>query len=743
MAFRNPISSKQRKTTGAELGAFILVFLILTLLIGAILYINFFTTRNITNLQTNTRVAAVAFHMNATLQEIVNQTNQADFSLRKKILQGDPLSSVIPIEDTLRNIRFNVQGLKTLHTQVDSIISTRGEFFNFLEERLLLIEGMVGDFKSGKVRGAIYLSDHERDLNDSIYRHALLIQSALEQNLSSNMGKGILLAEDLGKSSRIFSMVVVLAFAILGTVLLLRLLKHDKIMRELQISKMKTEELSKVKDDFLANMSHEIRTPLHAIMGYTDLLKSGGLNEKQSSQIDILRIAGQQLYSVVNDMLDVAKLEDGKLRIEKKPFDLPAMLTELQSLFEPMAVEKGIELRIKIDDTVAHRVMSDPVRIRQILYNLMSNSIKFTEKGYVELRAAATDESNGIQRMQFDITDTGIGIDPKYHQAVFDRFEQVAESFDNAHSTGQRGTGLGLSIVQGLVQLLNGNIQLSSVLNRGTHFRVILPLEVVRGQKLPGEDEITDVYFDFSKLRLLIAEDNQINQFYLESLFRKWKVEWALAVTGKEVIELLKKDNRYDLVFMDLRMPEMNGEEALKIMKETGLKTMPVIAMTAHAQIGDDNWLERAGFDDKLNKPFDAFAFAERVKRNLPEDKRRQVIPENHPEQAEDFHQNNSYNLPPQMQARLYAIFAETFPANLKKLETAIMADDHEQSHEITHMMAGSLAVFGPSNAVLEKLNALRDAIKRHAGEDELIPLWKVYQASANKALDFARKNAT
>lgn len=731
---------KTTKTKGAELWAFILVFLILSMLIGAILLTNANTNRTINNLQENTLEAAYAFRMNAILQQVVNQTNQVDFNLRKKIIQNDDIATAALVEDTLRTIRRNLNELQELHFQLKLEESEKDHFFRLMNQRLGMVDTLLSDFQDRKRTGSVFLSERERQLNDSIYTYALQIQAGLENDLSSNMQAGISNSHTVGATNRLFSMIVVIAFAVLGTILLYRLLKHDKIMRELQLSKIKTEQLAKAKDDFLANMSHEIRTPLHAIMGYTELLKVGKLDKKQRQQVEILNNAGSQLYSVVNDILDVAKLEDGKLRIENKPFNLRLLFAELESIFNQSAKENGIGLIVRVDRAIPPRLLGDPVRIRQILYNLLGNSIKFTETGHVKLLASLKENYAQTSKVCFEVIDTGIGIDPKYHQSIFNRFEQVPGSPVEERLPATKGTGLGLSIVKGLVSLLEGEISVQSQPGAGTHFQVVLPLPVATEQSGATSEEIQEEFYDFSKIRVLIVEDNEVNQLFLELLMEKWKVNWAIVENGRQAVELLELDNGFDLVFMDLRMPEMSGEEALLYMQEKGLKTMPVIAMTAHAFSSDDYTLSNFGFDDWLNKPFNAHMFAEKIKIHLPDEKRSIARPASSNTDADFKH--NSGEIPPELQSRLFAIFAKSFPDSLEKLRHSIDGMDRPQAREVAHVLTGSLAAFGSRSTALERLNDLRDALKKEDNDEEVIAKWKIFEAAAGHALSYAKKHA-
>jgi signal transduction histidine kinase/ActR/RegA family two-component response regulator len=376
--------------------------------------------------------------------------------------------------------------------------------------------------------------------------------------------------------------------------------------KELIQAKLDAEAASQAKTRFLATMSHELRTPMNGVLGFAQLLETTAIDDNQRHYLMRLQQAGQSLLEIINDILDVSKIEAGKLEIVKAPFDVCKLVEDTISAQAPQAERKGLTLSHDIASTVPRYVLGDSARIQQILTNLISNAIKFTRAGTVHLAVteSAAEHASEAGTVLFSVTDTGIGIPAKVQERLFRPFVQADSSTTREYG----GTGLGLAIAKQLVQLMGGAIGVESEPGRGSRFWFTVPLAVLsrapRAVKAAAREELPPL-----RGRILLVEDNQINQQVAEHVLRSFGLDVAVVANGTEAVTACARD-AFDAVLMDCLMPEMDGYEATRHIRqqeatvESEARHLPIIAMTANALVGDRERCLAAGMDDYVPKPF-------------------------------------------------------------------------------------------------------------------------------------------
>lgn len=380
----------------------------------------------------------------------------------------------------------------------------------------------------------------------------------------------------------------------------------QKIISELEKDKEEVEVASKAKTDFLSNMSHDIRTPMNAIIGFSESLLMEELSDYQKGEVQNIYDAATTLLAIINNILDVSRIESGKEEKKEKPYEFRKIIMQLTSVITSKIDKQKIRFNINIDKNVPTHYIGDELKLYQILMNLLSNAVKYTESGSINFSVSA-DIFDNEARLKFIVSDTGIGIKKEDYDKLFVKFSRINNP-ENNHEI--EGTGLGLVITKSLTELLGGTINFESEYGKGTTFTVVIPQKIYRGAEQNAVNDVSkmatvsSVHFDGSLYDVLVVDDNNLNLKVAERILSDYKFQITLASSGEEAISKITSGARYDLIFLDHMMPGMDGIQTLRELKKIeGVKIPPVIALTANAMVGMKEMYLNEGFDGYISKP--------------------------------------------------------------------------------------------------------------------------------------------
>jgi len=442
------------------------------------------------------------------------------------------------------------------------------------------------------------------DENSIILQKVKELLSQLEQQQIQDLKIKVAQTKNIAHDSIILISIVIIVGFVFGVLFilftLLDLSKSDYLKKQLILAKAKAEKLAKVKEEFLASMSHEIRTPLNALIGFSHQLEKTTMDEDQSKYVEVIGNSSNHLLSLVNEILDLAKIEAGKLVIENQSFDPQKLIHEVYDLLSDGAHKKNLKFTWDYQGDLQYLFVSDPFRLKQILLNLGSNAIKFTEKGSVTLKSSLESEGENF-KLKVQMIDTGIGIAEDKLERVFEDFSQ-AESF-SARKYG--GTGLGLSISRRLARLLGGDLTVNSELNKGSEFCLEIP---VKKGSLITEDsvskQIMEVPEALKQKRILVAEDDEYSSLLMQTIFKSWNVQAVFVDNGLKALECIKEGG-FDILLTDIHMPEMGGVDLCKHIRKDIKPDLPIIALTANVRKVDLDRYIKGGMSAYLLKPFE------------------------------------------------------------------------------------------------------------------------------------------
>lgn len=518
--------------------------------------------------------------------------------------------------------------------------------------------------------------------------------------------------EAMGQKARLYDISLLILLILSGSIVgyhILRQFKRQRLLiQELHIAEKKATIAAQTKENFLANMSHEIRTPLSGILGFTNLLQKRTLDETSKEFVSSIQHSGENLMTIINDILDLSKIEAGMMRITKGIFSINGLVNSVETFFIERAKEKGLTISSKIDLSIPDTLNGDATRLTQILVNLIGNAIKFTHQGNINIEIYNEQQTEKEVVIGFKVSDTGIGIDKEKLNEVFERFNQGEDSTTRNFG----GTGLGLSIVKSLIQLQNGDIEVISEQGKGTTFQFYIPYAIAKEQLnvIPKVD--TNYFKDKTNapLKVLIVDDNVINQSLMKHLLLQWNIDFDTANNGLEAVEFLR-NNDCDLVLMDIQMPQMDGYVATQTIREELKLNTPIIAMTAHALAGERERCMSRGMNEYISKPIKEDELFKLISNfGLKENKKTEMKSD---ELIFDFdfidltYLKSISNDDNDFERNVTQQFLDIAPQHLQELKLAYDNKDFKLLKLRAHDLKSSIAIMGLFPLLEEKLNVL------------------------------------
>jgi signal transduction histidine kinase/CheY-like chemotaxis protein len=550
-----------------------------------LIVIQYTTHENVENLISANEDLVKQYKMSSSLAELERDLLFIEDRIKLAAITGDPdlMSNFGP---RIREIKKD-EVLLERHSDPVNLADIR-KLNQLVDQRIALdsARSMIAGADAGRIGDSIRALIAKIDTTGKI---------VLAQKIRSVDSNG----QKVQRWNQFVAVLVILLIAGIFVMLIGRMKKQTGLIEKLNESERRLKAAALVKENFLANMSHEIRTPLNAILGYTELIRRKRLDAETSFHAKTIHQSGETLLGIVNDILDLSKIESGMMRVEDAPFSLSGLVYSVTTMLNHKAEEKGIKLAIRFSQDIPDLITGDAARLTQILVNLIGNAVKFTHNGEVVLDISGQQTDPEHIKISFSVKDSGIGIEEEKLETIFERFRQAEDATTRKFG----GTGLGLSIARDLVHLQNGTIEIKSKPGTGTTVLVAIPYKITTSLiDVPGSESSLQFPRFRSGIKVLIVEDNEINQGLMSRLIEGWGLGYTIADNGKEALKMLKKEH-FDLVLMDIQMPEMDGYTATREIRDTLKLNVPIIAMTAHAMAGEREKCISSGMNEHIPKP--------------------------------------------------------------------------------------------------------------------------------------------
>jgi len=619
------------------------------------------------------------------------QKNKEVAEAREKLMSEYSRSLIEASLDPLVTINNEGKITDVNRAAVDITGSTKDEltgsnFFEYFTEPQKAQEVYQQVFAKGSVINAPLKLRHidgkltDVFLNGSVYKDA-----------KANVAGVVIVARDVTEEKRISTeLTEAIIFAEMATGI-----AEDAKLKAEQATKI-AEDAVKSKQQFLSNMSHEIRTPMNAIIGFTKVILKTALTAKQKEYLTAIKLSGNSLIVLINDILDLAKVDAGKMSFEEIPFKMSASITTMMHLFETKVQEKNIELVKEYDNNIPDTLLGDPERLHQIILNLVSNAVKFTNEGKITVSLHLLEADDEKVSIEFTVTDTGIGIAADKMESVFEKFHQASSDTSRLYG----GTGLGLAIVKQLVESQGGTIRVKSNINEGAAFSFTLSFKKTNEQAV-SEIEIVKSDTENKHIKVLVVEDIALNQLLMKTLLDDFGFERDIAANGKIAIEKLQQHD-YDIILMDLQMPEMNGFEATDYIRNTMQSKIPIIALTADVTTVDLEKCRAVGMNDYIAKPVDESILYSKIVNLVkkPVERRDDITLQNEVALHAIRYTDLAYLISitkhdANLMMEMIALYLEQTPALIDSLKKSMQHEDWKALKAAAHKLVPSFAIMG------------------------------------------------
>lgn len=682
-----------------------------------IVFLQFLSSNNINRLIQNNKKLLREVKVQNSLRQLQTDLLALESDIRGFIITNKQ-DQVPQIAGRIQKITGEMQRLKVgLDTGKTRSEMIRLDFL--VQEKLNFSKHILQTFDANlhPARENLINTVRSKEIRDSIITIVSRLDNIRQGQLKGTVGS----IENNGNRATAWGLILA-AIACIACVLtflyVVNLGRHQQQMiSKLNESEQQLKVASMAKEQFLANMSHEIRTPMNAILGFTNLLKKTGLEQQQAQYVDFISSSGENLLSLINDILDLSKIEAGMMQVENAPFSINGLVSSIEIMFAEKAKAKGLQFSVSVDPSIHDTLSGDAIRLTQILINLLSNAIKFTEKGLVQLSVHPVKTTQDETVLQFRVKDSGIGIAPENREHIFERFQQAEAATTRRFG----GTGLGLSIVKQLVTLQKGNIAVNSELGKGTEFVVTLPFAIVKEYSeahaiLPHEISLT-----VKNVRLLIAEDNQMNQHLIRHLMKQWQLDFTLVSNGREVLEQLRKQS-FSLILMDIQMPEMDGYLTTTAIRSELKLEVPIVAMTAHAMAGEKERCLSFGMNGYISKPIKESELYQIIQQYTENNEMTSQASDAKKIVCLDYLRELSMG-DAEFEQAIMRQFVVQIPEELELLKEAIQVRNKQQIKSIAHGLKSSVAYVGLNDTLHPHLHrmeseAVLDVPDNHFEED-------------------------
>ena len=618
-------------------------------------------------------------YQNKEKEKRVDELRIANYARRLIEASRDPLFTI----NTAGKITdMNEASVKIIGIEREKIIGS--DFFDYFTKPQKAREVYREVFQKG------FVIDYPLTIKDHKLTDVLFNGSVYKDEKENVLGI-VVVARDITEQKRIETeLIEAKVFAELATEI------AEEAKSKAESATLIAENAVKAKQQFLSNMSHEIRTPMNAIIGFTKVILKTDLTLKQREYLEAIKLSGDALIVLINDILDLAKVDAGKMTFEQTPFKMAVSISAMLHLFETKIQEKNLVLIKEYDSKIPEVLLGDSVRLHQIILNLVSNAVKFTSKGKITVNVRLLSEDDDNVKIEFSVTDTGIGIADDKIKKIFETFSQASSGTSRLYG----GTGLGLSIVKQLVEPQGGSIEVESKIGKGSTFRFVLPFQKTDIiQEI--ESEILELETEIKNIKVLVVEDMALNQLLMKTLLDEFGFEQDIASNGKIAIEKLEEKS-YDIILMDLQMPIMNGFEATEYIRNTMNSKIPIIALTADVTTVDLAKCKAVGMNDYLAKPVDERLLYSKivglVKKQNPNkntDNEEVVI-----EMEKCINLNYIIHLTksnPKLMMEMITLFLEQTPPLISAMKQSLHDKNWSLLHKSVHKMIPSFSIVGIS----------------------------------------------